>query len=121
MRDTARYRQAESLYTNLRQPGSGLISDAVEIHAAPGGKSAVLSATLVDKLEGNLTTRICQIDLTSGSCRMLTSGGNTDRLAKYSPDGRTLAFLSDRLNGGDFQLYLIDLVTQAIRRAPGVE
>jgi dipeptidyl aminopeptidase/acylaminoacyl peptidase len=121
MRDTAHYRQAESLYTNLRQPGSGLLSDAAEIHASPNGKSAVLSGTLVDKLEGNLTTHIRQIDLTSGCCRVLTSGGNTDRLAKYSPDGRTVAFLSDRLNAGDFQLYLINLVTGAIRRAPAVE
>jgi dipeptidyl aminopeptidase/acylaminoacyl peptidase len=121
MRDTACYREAESLYTNLRQPGSGLVSDAVEIHASPTGKSAVLSGTLVDKLEGSPTTRICQIDLTSGYCQVLTSGGNTDRLAKYSPDGRTLAFLSDRLNAGDFQLHLIDLVTGAIRRAPAVE
>jgi dipeptidyl aminopeptidase/acylaminoacyl peptidase len=115
IRQTALYQQAESLYRTLKQPGTGQISDATDVHVSPDGKHAVFAGTLVDALEGTPPTRICAANLTSGKTRVLTFGPNTDRLPKYSPDGRHIAFLSDRRKAGDFQLYLLDPSSGAAR------
>jgi dipeptidyl aminopeptidase/acylaminoacyl peptidase len=120
LRQTALYCEAEALYKTLHQPGSGQISDASELHVAPDGSHAAFSGCLVDKLEGTPPTRICQIDMVTGDVRVLTFGPNTDRLPKYSPDGRQIAFLSDRRVTGDFQLYLLDRVSGAARPAAAV-
>lgn len=121
IRETALYREAEALYKTLRQPGTGQISDAAEVHVSPDGKYAVFAGTIVDRLEGAPPTRICKIDLTLGATRVLTFGPYTDRLPKYSPDGRQVAFLSDRHELDDFQLYLLDPVSGAARPTPPVK
>jgi dipeptidyl aminopeptidase/acylaminoacyl peptidase len=121
IRETALYREAETLYTTLRQPGTGQISDAAEVHVSPDGRRAVYAGVLMDTLEGASRTRICQVDLTSGDARILTFGPNTDRLPKYSPDARQIAFLSDRHSVGDFQLNLLDPASGAARSTPPVK
>lgn len=121
IRETVLYREAEALYKALHQPGTGQISDAAEIHVAASSHYAVFAGTLMDTLEGAPPTRICQVDLTSGETCVLTFGPNTDRLPKYSPDGRQIAFLSDRHRAGDFQLYLLDAASGAARPASPVE
>src|SRR6185437_959322 len=60
------------------------------------------------------------IGLTNGDTRVLTLGPNTDRTPKLSPDGRRIAFLSDRNKVGDFQLYLLDGETGECRPTPAV-
>jgi dipeptidyl aminopeptidase/acylaminoacyl peptidase len=120
LRETDTYRQAEALCRAVRSPGTGQISEAAEIHAAPDGRRAVFSGTLFDKLEGAPGTRICLVELTTGDTRVLTYGPNTDRLAKFSPDGTWIAFLSDRHRAGDFQLYLLEPASGAARAAPAV-
>lgn len=120
IRGTELYREAEDFYKALRQPGTGQICDAAELHVAPNGKHAVFSGTLVDALEGVPPTRVCRIDLTSGEVRVLTFGPNIDRSPKYSPDGRYIAFLSDRHRAGDFQLYLFDIELGAAKPSPRV-
>jgi dipeptidyl aminopeptidase/acylaminoacyl peptidase len=120
IRDTALYREAEALYSAARRPGSGLISDATEVCAH--GSVAVFTGTLVEKLDGSPQTRICRTDLDSGETRAITFGPNSDRSPKFSPDGRRIAFLSDRHKAGDFQLYLLDPdsgAVQATRRPSG--
>lgn len=121
VREAAQYLEAEALYKRLRQPGTGRISDAAEVHVSPDGQRAVFAGTLIDKLEGAPTTRICQVTLASGDTRVLTFGPNADRLPKYSPDGTQIAFISDRQRAGDFQLHLLDPVSGAARAAPAVE
>src|SRR5262249_2351008 len=66
-------------------------------------------------------TRICVAELETGATRVLTFGPNTDRLPKFSPDGATVAFLSDRRKKGDFQLHLLDPQTGAARATPAVD
>jgi dipeptidyl aminopeptidase/acylaminoacyl peptidase len=105
----------------LRAPGSGQISDAQEIHASPNGRHAVFSGTIFDTLEGLPPTRICQVALASGDTQVLTFGPNTDKLPKYSPDGRHIGFLSDRHRAGDFQFYLLDTTRGGAGRTPSPE
>ena len=114
-RETALYREAEALYTALRQPGTGQISDAAEVHVSPDERYVVFAGTLLDALEAASPTRICLTDLVSGDTRVITFGPNVDRLPKFSPDGRYIAFLSDRHQAGDFQLYLLDRTSGAVR------
>jgi dipeptidyl aminopeptidase/acylaminoacyl peptidase len=121
IRETALYQEAKALYGALRVPGTGQISDAEEVHVSPDGKRAIFTGALMDKLEGTPSTRICQVELASGDVRVLTFGPNIDRLPKFSPDGRLIAFLSDRHRTGEFQLYLLDLITGVVRLTPAVE
>lgn len=121
IRATALYQEAERLHTLIRRPGSGQISDAADLHVAPDGEHVAYAGVLIDKLEGGQQTRICQTDLVSGETRVLTSGPNTDRLPKYSPDGRSIAFLSDRARAGEFQLYLLDVGSGAASSADPVD
>lgn len=120
LRETPLYREAAELYQALWRPGTGQVGDAAEIHVSPDGKHAVFSGTLMDKLEGAASTRICRVNLSSGQLQVLTFGPNTDRWPKFSPDGRQIAFLSDRHRGGDFQLHLLDSPTGAVRAASRV-
>jgi dipeptidyl aminopeptidase/acylaminoacyl peptidase len=119
IRSTDVYRRARALHERLRQPGTGLISDAAELSVS--GKHAVFAGTIMDELRGPVPTRICLLDLDSAETRVLTFGPNTDRLPKFSPDGRRIAFLSDRRGEGDFQLYLLDPATGAARPTPPVQ
>src|SRR3569833_2177084 len=102
LRHTALFVEAEKLIKASRQPGTGQISDAVEIHATQDGKSAVIAGSILDELYGLPPTRICRIDLESGDVRLLTYGPNIDRSPKYSPDSTQIAFLSDRRKSGVF-------------------
>ncbi len=118
IRETALYRETEALYRTFRRPGSGLVADAAEISAH--GDRAVFTGTLVDSAN-EAASRICLTDLGSGDTRVLTFGPNTDRAPRLSPDGRQVAFLSDRRKAGDFQLYLLDAETGECRAAPAVD
>src|SRR5688572_15044029 len=115
IRATALFCEIERLCESLRQPGSGRISDAAEISLSPDGRYAAFSGSLMERLDGTPVTRICLIDLSNGETRILTEGPNIDRLPRFSPDGRQIAFLSDRHSRGDYQLHFLDPETRAVR------
>lgn len=121
IRETASFREAEALYRSLRQPGTGQVSDAGDVHASPDGRQVLFTGIILDVLKGSLPSRICQTDLATGSTDVLTFGPNEDRLPKYSPSGEHIAFLSDRHKAGDFQLYLLNPITGAVRSTPAVD
>jgi dipeptidyl aminopeptidase/acylaminoacyl peptidase len=120
IRTTSLYQEIESLCKTLRQPGTGQISDAAEAHASPDGRYVVFAGVIMDRLEGTPPTRICRTELATGETQVLTFGPNCDRMPKFSPDGRWVAFLSDRHNTGDFQLYILDLVGGGALNTPRV-
>jgi dipeptidyl aminopeptidase/acylaminoacyl peptidase len=121
LRGSPLYRQAEMLFDQIRRPASGLITDAYEICVAPDRACAVFVGEAVEGLECLPSRRIWEIDLHSGSLRALTFGPQTDRLPKFSPDGSKIAFLSDRRERGNFQLWILDLRHGAVRRTPEAE
>src|SRR6266446_3904950 len=59
-------------------------------------------------------TRIWLGDVASGSVRQLTAGLGSDRQPRWSPDGRTLAFVSTRENGA--QLWVLPIAGGEARR-----
>jgi dipeptidyl aminopeptidase/acylaminoacyl peptidase len=117
----AHFEEARGWFERLRAPGSGQIFDATQLHVSPDGRHAVFAGSLASALEGTAPARVCRVDLATGDLRVLTFGPGSDRSPKYSPDGRTIAFLSDRHRAGDVQLYLFDAQTGAARAAPRVE
>ncbi|MDT9598749.1 S9 family peptidase [Sphingosinicella rhizophila] len=121
LRDSPLFDEAKALHVAARQPGTGRISDAAEVSVSPDGKKAVFAGTLAEALEGTPKARICLTELEGGETHVLTFGPNSDRSPKFSPDGRHVAFLSDRRKGGDFQLHLLDPITGAASATPPVD
>jgi len=118
LRGIPEYLEAESIYRQLWQPGTDQISDAAELHARSDGGAGLFSGFIVNDLESYRSSRICSVDFASGETRVITFGPHTDRLPKYAPDGRMIAFLSDRHRRGDFQLYLLNPTSGVTRATP---
>src|SRR5436853_218291 len=53
-------------------------------------------------------SQIWIVPTNGGEAHPLTGGPRTDDTPRWSPDGRRLAFLSDRLEDGRQQIYLLD-------------
>jgi dipeptidyl aminopeptidase/acylaminoacyl peptidase len=121
LRTSALYQEAEALYRRLRAPGTGQISDLAEAHVTADGSLAAFAGAIIDELHGPALTRICLARLDGSEVRVVTFGPNKDRLPRFSPDAREVAFLSDRHSAGDLQLHLLDVATGATRAAPRVE
>ncbi len=54
------------------------------------------------------------VPVAGGDARLLVSNAANESQPEYSPDGKTLAFVSDRTGGGD--IYLLTLATGDLRR-----
>lgn len=121
IRATSLFKEAEALARLLRQPGTGRITEALEIDADRDGRRALVSGVITDRLEGTPPTRVCLIDAETAGIRVLTFGPNSDRSPKFSPDGSAAAFLSDRDRAGDFQLYHLDPESGVAAAAPRVD
>src|SRR5437763_667561 len=72
---------------------------------SPDGKWVAYTVTHSSLKENRGTTRIWLADVTAGTTRQLTAGPGSDRQPRWSPDGRTLAFVSTRESGP--QLWLL--------------
>jgi dipeptidyl aminopeptidase/acylaminoacyl peptidase len=120
IRNTLRFQHVEELVQRVRRPGKDAVSDAADLHVCPDGTHAVFTGTICESLEGSLPTRICEVNLRTGAMRVLTQGGHSDRSPRYSPNGKRIAFVSDREAAGDFQLYLLDRLTGEVSPAPRV-
>lgn len=121
MRATAVFREAEKIFAEVYRPGDGFISDITDLQRSPDPQRLFFTGTLVDTLDGPFVTRICEIDLQTGSTQVLTSGPNLDRHARSSPDGQSIAFLSDRGRPSDFQLFFLNVETQSVTAGPRVD
>ncbi|HEV2173864.1 MAG TPA: hypothetical protein VGR71_09865, partial [Nitrospira sp.] len=60
-------------------------------------------------------------DLSPRDTRVITFGPNSDRQPKFSPDGRRVAYLSDRHEPGHFELFILDLETGASLSTPSID
>ena len=53
------------------------------------------------------TSHVWTVTTDGGAPSQFTSGPRTDETPRWSPDGQTMAFLSDRATEGDLQVYLM--------------
>src|SRR3989475_13214697 len=75
---------------------------------SPDGRWVAYTVTDQSLKDNRGTTRIWLAEVASGSTRQLTAGPGSDRQPRWSPDGRTLAFVSTRVSGA--QLWVLPVV-----------
>ncbi len=75
---------------------------------SPDGKWVAYTVTESSLKENRGTTRIWLVAAVGGEARPLTAGPGSDRQPRWSPDGRTLAFVSTRDNGAQLWVLPID-------------
>lgn len=108
IRDTVLYREVARFYEQIHAPGTERVTDAADIAVRPDGLVAAFTGSIYQTLDRPPVTRICTVNLQSGELHVQGATVGSDRLPRWSPDGRRLAFLSDRREAGNFQLYLTD-------------
>ena len=108
-RDHPLFKNAEELTRAWLRPGSGQASTLGQLMASPDGRRAVAAASVSDALKGAPSTRIALVDLSSGDLEIVTQGPRSDSSPKWSPDGRSVAFLSDREQAHLNRLRILDL------------
>jgi dipeptidyl aminopeptidase/acylaminoacyl peptidase len=106
IRDTQFYRDVEAFYRDIMEPSFGKVTRPEQPAVSPDGETVAFSGRIFEELKGHGRTRICAVPFEGGEVRRLTNGPNDDHSPAWSPDGSTLAFLSDRTNEGEAQLYL---------------
>ncbi len=81
---------------------------------SPDGKWVAYTVTEPSLKDNRGSTRIWLAEVANGSARQLTAGPASDRQPRWSPDGRTLAFVSTRANGA--QLWVLPVAGGEARR-----
>src|SRR4051794_33905447 len=107
-----------------RQPIS--VEDAItfrtpdDVQLSPDGAWAVCSLGWASKTGEHEVADLWLAALAGGSVRRLTSGDSHDTAPRWSPDGRLIAFISDRERRGTGALYLIAVAGgEALRLSTG--
>lgn len=114
------FRTAEELAAKWLRPGSGLPAALSQLAVSPDGRRAAAAATVCDALEGAPSTRLALVDLVSGSVEVVTRGPRSDSAPKWSPCGKSLAFLSDRDQAYVNRLRIMDVESGIDRETPAL-
>src|SRR5262245_66463057 len=84
------------------------ISPVTEPVISPDGRTIAYAVTSRDLASGKESVNLWRVDADGRNARALTfSDGKRNESPTFSPDGRSLAFVSDR--NGDSQLFLMPL------------
>lgn len=105
---TPLYKEVEEHFRRLHEPGFGRVSGADDLAPSPGGDTIAFTGARLDKLEGEGVKRVALADVSTGWIREITHGPGDDHSPRWSPDGKTLAFLSNRADKEKHQLFLLE-------------
>ncbi len=82
-----------------------------DVQISPDASRVYYDVYQVNREKNIYQGEIWQLDLASQKARKLTAGTRRDSLPRLSPDGKKLAFLSDRAEGNKKQVFVLDLTT----------
>jgi dipeptidyl aminopeptidase/acylaminoacyl peptidase len=105
LRETPLYRDVESFYRRALEPGFGTIGAPSDLQPSPDRRGIAFRGERRDALEGHPEGRICLVAVDGSKLRQVTNGPHDDDQPRWSPDGGTLTFRSDRAAAGRHQLY----------------
>jgi dipeptidyl aminopeptidase/acylaminoacyl peptidase len=120
IRRTDLFREVEEFYKEALEPGFGRITNADDLNPSPDRRRIAFTGTGLHKFEGTEQERVCLADVETKAMRIATGGPNDDRLPKWSPDGSTIAFVSDRKQKGRFQLFFLTNDLAEARKGPEI-
>ncbi|HEX4151797.1 MAG TPA: prolyl oligopeptidase family serine peptidase [Steroidobacteraceae bacterium] len=120
IRSTPIYRQIERFYESLYGPGTGHVTDAGDLSVSPDGRTVSFTGTLYPSTAEPPVTRVAALERASGRLTIREPTGTNDRLPRWSPDGESLAYLSDPESRGDFQVF-VERRGQPVRALPPLE
>ena len=86
---------------------------------SPDGKEIIFTRTWVDKMKDQYRSNLWITDVEGVRVRELTSGARNDSSPVWSPDGKRIAFLSDR--DGTNQLHVMWLDTREVAQLTHLE
>ena len=93
-----------------------------EVRISPDGKNVVYTVQRVDRKTEKKYTNLWVVSTKNGEARQFTSGDQHDGSARWSPDGRQIAFLSDRADiEKPAQIYLIPFMGGEAQRLTQIE
>jgi dipeptidyl aminopeptidase/acylaminoacyl peptidase len=82
---------------------------------SPDGKWIAYDASTIDLAANVRKSAIYLVPAAGGAIQQLTDGAKQDEGPAWSPDGRTIAYVSNR-EGGAKQVYLLDVGTKSSRK-----
>src|SRR5437868_12853337 len=85
---------------------------------SPDGKWVAYSVSTPSLADNRNVSRIWVVEVATGRGRQLTGGPGSDRQPRWSPDGKTLAFVSTRDSGA--QVWVLPIAGGDARKISGV-
>ncbi|WP_433413179.1 S9 family peptidase [Microtetraspora malaysiensis] len=105
VRGSATWDLVEEHFRRLHEPVMGRPHKLLEPSCSADGSRIAVTGLVYDELAG-LPRQACFL-VDGLDLRPLTGPSGSSRQPRFSPDGATVAFLSDRTEAGRFQLYLL--------------
>ena len=121
LRDSPLYAEIADFFAALHSPGEGAATDAADLAISSDGKIAAFTATVFLEMARSPVTRIGLLSLATGELQLRPQSAGNDRLPRFSPNGRRMAFLSDQLMSGAYQLFIADGEGNHARAMPPVD
>src|SRR5690349_18800213 len=97
------WKQVEEFFTNVHAPSFGRLSNAEDLAVSPDGTRLAFTGYVRSSLQGGAQAQVYLIDMPGEADSsanpvpvIVSHGPYNSKKPKWSPDGKTLVFLSDR-------------------------
>ncbi len=84
-----------------------VIHDPSMIHLSPDARQAVFAVSTLDEKGEKMLSHLWHLDLPEGEVRQFTFAQERAMMPRWSPDGRWIAFISNRDNEKEMHLYVM--------------
>jgi dipeptidyl aminopeptidase/acylaminoacyl peptidase len=113
LRTSPLYQEVEEHFRKVYEPGFGQVTEPSDPRPSPDGRWVAFTGALWEKLEGTPKSRICLAPAEGAApgrgSKQVSAGPDHDAGPRWSPDGRSLSFVSDRREKGRMQLFVLSI------------